>query len=44
MEISIKACDKLIVDSYYSKKEIIENLKLNEKKYLLYTLELMKNF
>ncbi len=32
MEISIKACDKLIVDSYFSKKEIIKYLKLNEEK------------
>ena len=32
MEKSIKACDKLIVDSHYAKQEIINLLNLNKKK------------
>ena len=32
MELSIKSCDLLIVDSYFAKKEIIEILKLDQKK------------
>jgi len=32
MELSIKSCDLLIVDSYFAKKEIIEILKLDLKK------------
>ena len=32
MELSIKFCDKLIVNSNFAKKEIIDFLKIEEKK------------
>lgn len=44
METSIKACDKLIVDSYFSKKEIVQHLKLNEKKIFVIYLGIDEKF
>ena len=43
MELSIKSCDLLIVDSHFAKKEIIEILKLDLKKIEVVYLNINKN-
>ena len=44
MELSIKACDKLIVDSNFAKKEIIELLKIKKEKVFTVYLGVDKKF
>jgi glycosyltransferase involved in cell wall biosynthesis len=44
MELSIKSCDLLIVDSYFAKKEIIEILKLDLKKIEVVYLNINKKY
>jgi glycosyltransferase involved in cell wall biosynthesis len=44
MELSINACDALIVDSNYAKKEIIKLLKINEKKVFVVYLGIDKKY
>ena len=44
MELSIKSCDLLIVDSHFAKKEIIEVLKLDQKKIEVVYLNINKKY
>ena len=44
MELSIKSCDLLIVDSHFAKKEIIEILKLDLKKIEVVYLNINKKY
>ena len=44
MELSIKSCDLLIVDSHFAKKEIIEVLKLEQKKIEVVYLNINKKY
>ena len=44
MELSIKSCDLLIVDSHFAKKEIIEVLKLDQKKIEVIYLNINKKY
>ena len=44
MEISIRFCDRLIVDSEYAKKEIIRLLKIDEKKVFFIYLGIDKKY
>lgn len=44
MEISIRYCDNLIVDSNFAKKEIVEILKINEEKVHVIYLGIEENY